>query len=78
MELIDLVDKISSNIDHKKYNLGVFLDLSKAFDTTYHNVLINKLQCYGIRGTVLSATGLKATLITEDSMCHIIKQTQNI
>lgn len=50
MALIDLVDKISSNMDHKKYNIGVFLDLSKAFDTIDHNILINKLQCYGIRG----------------------------
>ena len=49
MALIDLVDKISSNMDHKKYNIGVFLDLSKAFDTIDHNILINKLQCYGIR-----------------------------
>ena len=50
MALIDLVDKISSNMDHKKYNIGVFLDLSKAFDTIDHNILLNKLQCYGVRG----------------------------
>ena len=50
MALIDLVDKITSNMDHKKYNIGVFLDLSKAFDTIDHNILINKLQCYGVRG----------------------------
>ena len=49
MALIDLVDKISSNMDHKKYNIGVFLYLSKAFDTIDRKILINKLQCYGIR-----------------------------
>ena len=38
MALIDLVDKISSNMDHKKYNIGVFLDLSKDFDTIDPNI----------------------------------------
>ena len=48
--LIDLVDTISCNFDGKKYTVGVLLDLSKAFDTIDHTILINKLQCYGVRG----------------------------
>ena len=51
MALIDLVDKISSNFDEKKNAVGVFLDLSKAFDTIDHTILINKRQCYGVRGS---------------------------
>jgi len=31
---------ISSALDNKKYALGVFLDLSKAFDTVSHNILV--------------------------------------
>ena len=50
MAIIDLVDKISSNIDKKKHSIGIFLDLSKAFDTIDHQILLRKLQCYGIRG----------------------------
>ena len=50
MAIIDLVDKISSNIDNKKHSIGIFLDLGKAIDTIDHQILLRKLQCYGIRG----------------------------
>ena len=42
------------NIDKKYYNLTLFLDLRKAFDTVAHDILIKKLDLYGIRGTELA------------------------
>ena len=49
-----LSDHISKNLDDSKYTCGVLLDLSKAFDTVNHEILLQKLKRYGIRGTALN------------------------
>jgi sarcosine oxidase/L-pipecolate oxidase len=50
--IIDFVDKITTAIDQGKFSVGIFLDLSKAFETINHKIQIRKLQHYGIRGVV--------------------------
>ena len=40
-------------IDQNKVTAGVFLDLSKAFDTIDHQILFYKLERYGIRGVAV-------------------------
>ena len=51
--LIDLIDRITTAIDNREFVVGVFLDLSKAFDTVNHDLLFQKLEFYGIRGIAL-------------------------
>jgi hypothetical protein len=53
MAILKLVDDISEELNNKNYSIGIFIDLSKAFDTIDHKLLINKMQYYGIRGIVL-------------------------
>ena len=53
LALIHLYDKLSSAIDNKKFTIGMFIDLSKAFDTVNHEILLARLHHYGVRGTSL-------------------------
>ena len=41
---------IESATDNKQFLCGVFIDLQKAFDTLDHNISLEKIQQYGIRG----------------------------
>ena len=48
MALIILIDKITSAMDKKEHVFGLFLDFAKAFDTVNHNILLRKLDHYGM------------------------------
>ena len=51
---LEFTGRISHEMDAKKIPFSIFLDLSKAFDTLDHNVLLSKLEYYGIRDTELN------------------------
>ena len=50
---LELVDRIITQMDKKEVPIKKFLDLSKAFDTIDHTVLLAKLRYYGIHDTAL-------------------------
>ena len=53
MALMTLMDNLTHCLDNGECVIGIFLDFSKAFDTVDHNILLQKMSLYGIRGTAL-------------------------
>jgi len=53
LALLDMHNEISKTFDNKSSSIGIFLDLSKAFDVINHKILLQKLCYYGIRGLPL-------------------------
>ena len=43
------MDHITKQMDNGKVTINIYIDLSKAFDTLNHTILLSKLNYYGIR-----------------------------
>ena len=51
--IVDLLHYIHESLNYKKHHFSVLIDLRKAFDTVNHDILLHKLDLYGIRGVAL-------------------------
>ena len=50
---LHLVDNMINQIDNGKTPKNIHIDLSKVFDTLNHDILIHKLNYYGVKGSEL-------------------------
>ena len=47
---LQLIDQANNSFEKNKFTLGIFINISKAFDTAEDKILISKLKNYGVRG----------------------------
>ena len=52
--ILEIIDRIALDLDKGNMPLAIYLDLSKAFDTLNHGILIDKLQYYGVSHNALN------------------------
>lgn len=74
MPLTLLQEKITNAFERNDMVCGLFLDLQKAFDTVNVDILLNKLQRYGIRHTAL---GMLKSYLSQRMQCVEINQTRS-
>ncbi|XP_049782797.1 uncharacterized protein LOC126184449 [Schistocerca cancellata] len=69
-----LVTDILDGFENNSITCAVLLDLSKAFDTISHEILINKLECYGVKNNELA---LIRSYLTNRTQVIIVNSQQS-
>ena len=54
MASLELIDRVIKGFENKQSPIAIYMDLSKAFDTLDHTILLHKLSYYGIQGKELN------------------------
>ena len=52
--IIEFLDYVYSSFDNKQSTISVYLDVSKAFDTVNHYILMSKVMHNGVKGVMQS------------------------
>ena len=76
--LVEIIETIRDCIDKTNYGCGVFIDLKKAFDTVNHDILIQKLEHYGVRGSSLNWFSSYLTGRIQFTYCNSIASDKKI
>ena len=74
MPLLILQDKITSAFENNSIMCGIYLDLRKAFDTVNLDILMGKLQRYGIRH---NAYNMLKSYLTERTQCVQVEDARS-
>ena len=69
------ISEIQKCLSNNKHVIGIYIDLSKAFDTIDHVKLLDKLYMYGVRGTTHSL--LKSYLSNRLQYTSVLGETSN-
>ena len=73
---LEIVDRITTHLDNKQLHISIFLDLSKAFDTLDHTILLKKLEHYGLEPSALQS--LKSYLTNREQFVKIDDIKSNV
>ena len=71
---LELIDRITQDLDQGNMPITIFMDLSKAFDTLNHDILIYKLKSYGLSDAALK---LMQSYLTNRKQYVEINNTQS-
>ena len=69
MAVLELVDQIFQAFENNDFTIGIFIDLKKTFDTVDLQILLEKLEFYGIRG--IPQTWIKSYLSNRQQFVNI-------